>query len=63
MVHHSSTLAANLTSSMARDIYAFTSIVAGRDVVEGRGGIWPCLFYCKFYCIDFFGLFVIECFW
>ena len=63
MVHHSSTLAANLTSTMARDIYAFTSIVAGRDVVEGRGGIWPCLFYCKFDCIDFVGLFVIECFW
>ena len=26
---------------------AFTGIVAGRDVVEGRGGIWPRQFYCK----------------
>jgi len=33
-------------TSMARDVSAFATIVAGRDVVEGTGGVWPRLFYC-----------------
>lgn len=34
-------------STKARDICAYATIVAGRDVAEGRGGIWPKLFYCE----------------
>ena len=32
----------------ARDICAYAAIVAGRDVADGRGGVWPRLFYCEF---------------
>jgi len=35
----------NLNSSKARDVCAFASLVAGRDVVDGNGGVWPRLFY------------------
>jgi hypothetical protein len=34
-------------SPVARDVCAFASIVAGREVTEGRGGVWPKLFYCE----------------
>ncbi|KAL7533165.1 hypothetical protein ACHAXR_005077, partial [Thalassiosira sp. AJA248-18] len=49
MVNNNPTANNDLTmsSSIARDVCAFASIVAGRDVVEGRGGVWPRLFYCE----------------
>jgi len=34
-----------LGSAAARDVCAYATIASGRDVVEGRGGVWPCLFY------------------
>ena len=34
-------------STKARDICAYATIVVGRDVAEGRGGVWPKLFYCE----------------
>lgn len=49
-MHPTSTVNNALTSSTARDVCAFASIVAGRDVVEGRGGVWPRLFYCEYLC-------------
>jgi len=44
---HSTTSSINntLNSSKARDVCAFASLVAGRDVVDGNGGVWPRLFY------------------
>ena len=43
-----STLNNTLNSSKARDVCAFASLVAGRDVVDGNGGVWPRLFYSEF---------------
>jgi len=40
-----STVNNTLNSSKARDVCAFASLVAGRDVVDGNGGVWPRLFY------------------
>ena len=34
-------------STKARDICAYATIVVGRDVAEGRGGVWPKLYYCE----------------
>ena len=49
---HSTTSTINntLNSSKARDVCAFASLVAGRDVVDGNGGVWPRLFYSE-YCV------------
>jgi len=30
-----------------RDVCAFAGIVAEMDVIEGRGDVWPRLFYCE----------------
>ena len=32
---------------MARDVCSFAAIMAGNEVVQGRGGVWPRLFYCE----------------
>jgi hypothetical protein len=37
----------NNNSTKARDICAYATIVVGRDVAEGHGGVWPKLFYCE----------------
>ena len=52
-----STINKTLNSSKARDVCAFASLVAGRDVVDGNGGVWPRLFYSEF----FFVLITSEC--
>ena len=36
------------TTTAARDICAFATLTVGKEVVDGRGGIWPRLFYCEF---------------
>ncbi len=41
----SSSLSASTNS--VRDICAFATLTLGKEVVEGRGGIWPRLFYCE----------------
>ncbi|KAL9186607.1 hypothetical protein ACHAXT_005845 [Thalassiosira profunda] len=43
---HATSTANNNLSSTARDICAFASLSAGRDVVEGKGGVWVRLFCC-----------------
>ena len=52
---HSTTSSINntLNSSKARDVCAFASLVAGRDVVDGNGGVWPRLFYSEYFCVDY----------
>ncbi len=41
----SSSLSAS--TNAVRDICAFATLTLGKEVVEGRGGIWPRLFYCE----------------
>jgi len=48
-----STINNNLNSSKARDVCAFASLVAGRDVVDGNGGIWPRLVSILFVWFDY----------
>jgi len=31
---------------MARDVTSYAAIIAGSDLVDGAGGMWPMLFYC-----------------
>ena len=44
----SSSLSSASTTTAARDICAFATLTVGKELVDGRGGIWPRLFYCEF---------------
>ncbi|EJK69819.1 hypothetical protein THAOC_08885 [Thalassiosira oceanica] len=37
-----------MMNGLAGDICAYTSMMAGRDVTNGIGGVWPRLYYCEY---------------